>query len=467
MAKKFPEIRAQPETSQNPGLSGSFHVKVDPVRAGAWSLVCLLSSGCSSDGGFLGLPPLTSAQSLVLVITDAEGRVAEAIDLTLGPPVRPVELVSRTDSTFEAWVYEADLASLDLEPGRVQFVGPLEGTPLRPPDAAYSAAYSARALSPWTATPTASVAALALRIPRSDRCTAFVPESFSFGTSVPPAFAVPLQTGEVLLGGPSGGLSLLTRSGVTPLNSPLGEPITGGSLEAGHPVDRLWLKTDSGALHYGAAELPLRMLRASTATLPPSLDFRAGLMRNGDVEVFVLADDGRLLRQEGQQVTLLHQFPTVSLHVGWIARARESDALAVYAGDAAAVRYLDGVVSRIPGRGRPFETLTAALWADSYLLGTTQGAVLRLEPSGLRELSQGPNVELFALQPVGDGYLAAGTNGFVAQVDPRGGMFCTSIPVGGAAIYRLSLLERRDPVVIAGGPEVGAQDARITVLKAE
>ncbi|MCC7384834.1 MAG: hypothetical protein IT384_23495 [Deltaproteobacteria bacterium] len=437
------------------------------MRASALSLVGLLLGGCSPDGGFLGLPPLASAQSLVLVITDGEGRVAEAIDLTQGSPVRPVELVSRTDSTFEAWLYEADLSSLDLAPGPLQFVGPLEGTPLRAPDAAYSAAYSARALTPWTATPTASVAALALRIPLPDRCIPFVPESFSFGTSIPPTFAVSLQSGEVLLGGPSGGLSLLTRSGVTPLSSPLGAPITGGSLEAGHPVDRLWLRTDSGVLHYGAAELPLRMLRAATATLPPSLDFRAGLMRSGDVEVFVLADDGRLLRQEGQEVTLLHQFTRVPLHVGWIARARERDALAVYAGDSAAVRYLDGTVSRISGRGRPFETLTAALWTDSYLLGTTQGAVLRVEPAGLNVLSQGPNVELFALQPVGGSYIAAGTNGFVAQVDPRSRTFCASIPVGGAAIYRLSLLAGRDPVVIAGGPEVGAQDTRITVLKAE
>lgn len=430
-------------------------------------MLALLSFGCSADGFFLGLPPLGSAQTLLLAVTEGAARRVEVIDLSREAPVRSVAFSDGIDLAFEAWLYDSSLSDLDLEPGPLQFLGPEAGVPLPAPELAFAARVWDGEVVPWAARPATEVEGLGLRVSGRDRCARFDVRSYAFGSDFRPAFAVTLVDGSVLLGGPDAGLSRLSASGLEALENPVREVITNGSLEPVAPVSRLWIRTASGKLYAGLASLPLELERVATATVPEAIDFRAGFGPDGEAEVFVLGTDARFYRLQGQQTEVLHAFTRAPvLDLGGVARAARGDAMAVYFGDPAAVhRRPEGVlVTEVTSNA--LESLTAVSYESSYVVLTSQGGVLGLDPAGWRELGRGPNIELFASVPFEEGRFVTGGNGFAAQlVTGRG--FCRAIPAGGVPAVHIALLEGRHPVLIPGNAEFGESGIRIRVLFAE
>lgn len=430
---------------------------------GVWALLAF--AGCSPSELFLALPPHGEASGLIVLRHAPSERTATAVDLGDEAWSVQVPVDSTTELRIEALLYASSLEELGLAPGRLEWAAAPEGRPIPAPRSVYETSFDGDSVTAWREGVAEEIAARGLRVKGRDGCAVFTPRYYHLGSDSPPSFAIALPSGEVLIGGPGFGLRRLTESGLDVVHGPFEHPVTHAAYEGRNTATpRLWLRTEDGALHYGAPELPLALQRAETATTPPMLAFDASMSAAGVSDVFFVDREGRFLRDRREVRTELGRFThTGRIHAARVVRSRPGEVLAVFAGDPHAISFRAGVAQPLPSLPRSFEMPTDATWDVGYVLGTSQGAILRVEPGGYREVARGPGHEILALAPFEGGYLGAGGNGYVAQF-LDGQPVCAPVQVGGAAILHLSLLAGRHPVVVPGALEVGASEAAVVVL---
>ncbi|MCC7382089.1 MAG: hypothetical protein IT384_09675 [Deltaproteobacteria bacterium] len=430
-------------------------------------LLFLLAScaACEDDAAFLELPSFGVAESAVIAI-ERGGRVVEvtAYDLSSGPPVHRSSWPREETVRLALLVYATPLADLGLEAGVVPLAAQGEpGRSLYSSVGSYLATVTKGVLSDWTLTSSESIAALGLTVAGVDHCVDFEITSVRYPNVRPPVAALRLDGERVLLVDPGGTLSALMQDGLHSVDNPLPDAIQTACFEDSFSP-RVWLLDVRGQLWWGRAQLPLSLTRAETPTVASSLHITAGITNGGEDELFALGTDARLRHYFRGEVEELHSFELdATYNIGAVSRRTELEALTVYRSSAQAVMYDSGEVRLISGPDAQLEGLSAAIFDQAYVVGTTAGAILRRAPGGWEELGRAQaGFDIFALLPFQGAYLAGGRGGFVAQLLPTR-RFCEGLPVGGEPIRFLTTLGT-SVVAIPSRPAFG-QDIQLTILR--
>jgi len=412
-------------------------------------LALLASSAlaCARDVVMVTLPEIADARSALLVARSAERQQVWALDLTAAVALPTID--DPGDIALELAAFALPLSALGLETGELDLSTLTRGRPLPMIAGAFETKLVDTA-EPWKARADLPGSLQSVRLPNArGPCVDLRLRIQPIESSERPAVLVGLDDERVLVGTRAGDFFLSTPDSIAPLPALTGLP---GASGVRTPDGEIWLFGSDGSTAHGSLEDGF----VPGPTAPGSADLVVAAVVAGSthaVDLLAVSTSGELFQLDGARFISLAEgrdAETVTRSLAVIGPRH-----AVWTAHSSFVhRYRDGVATlEEPSHDLMREIASVAVIPA---LGLVAGAVIEgrlLLDRGDRQWTMlepvdgGPSglgIDVYAIEPFGDGFWAGGSTGSHTQWYPGWG-FCEV----GPAISRQAVVH-----AIRAGPSI-------------